>query len=335
MRLVHAVCICLLLFLHVCASDNHAASSLPPFDPNVLSSKWYSEVYTLTGLLDDQTFVQTQMMVTNIGLGDSNAACEMLVLHFGEKPVKTSRRFKKTFWRYADEPNPTLSIGSCCLTQVGETTRCVISLDGISAAISLGRPAGLPKSPDTILTRDASKKFLTYEVLIPWARLRTTLRLPGRPEKELQGFGLVEHTRSVGFPKDFSRGWISFYGGREGGQFLAIFHFPACKSSGAVGWSWDSREGSPKAMVGLQTVMKTTGTFSILPTVTALHDPSFIIEGQQSLCRFSLIDEIGPLLGNIVRLIVGNPVTRFYLAQARVSAEQSPIEGVLEIMNLE
>ncbi len=335
MRLAYAVCICVLPCVPVCASSNRAASPLHPFRPNVLSSKWYSEVYTVTGLYDDRTFIQTQMMVTNIGLGDSNAACEMLVLHCGEKPDKTSRRFNKTSWKYSDKPNPTLSIGSCRLMQDGESTTCVLSLDSTVASISLDRPPGSLQSPDTILTGGAPMKFYTYEVLVPWTRTLTTLRLPGHPEKQLQGFAMMEHSRSVGFPKDFSRGWISFYGSGAGSQFLAIFHFPAFKASGAVGWTWDSREEAPKPMTGLRTVMKTTGTCGILPSVASLQEPSFIIDGQQSLYRFSLIDELGPILGNIVRLIVGNPVTRFYRAQARVAPDQPVIMGVLEIMNLE
>ena len=71
-----------------------------------------------------------------------------------------------------------------------------------------------------------------------------------------------------------------------------------------------------------------------LPVITASH-ALFVISGQQSLFRFSIIDELGPILGNIVRLIVGNPVTRYYRAQAQVSPDQAPIEGILEIMDFE
>jgi hypothetical protein len=314
-------------------------SSTHPFNPKVLSSKSYSEVYKLTTLYDDQTFIQTQMIITNIGLGDNNAACVILVLHPGEKANKTSRRFKKSSWKYSAAPNPTLSIGSCSLTQEGESTRCVMSLDSTMATISFDQPPRSAPSPDTIAGDAASKKFYSNEAIVPWTRLRATLRLPGFPEKQLQGFGMLEHSRSVGFPKDFSRGWIIFYGSRPGSQFLAEFHFPASasKASGAVGWTWSDRDQTPKALSGLQMVMKLceNGTHAnAFPLVTA---PSglFVISGQQSLLRFSLIDELGPILGNIVKLIVGNPVTRFYQAQAKVSTNQAPIEGILEIMNFE
>jgi hypothetical protein len=331
--LIDVVCICLVCCVPVFSSE----PSPRPFDPKILSSKTYSEVYKLSALYDDQTFIQTQMIVTNIGLGDSNAACEILVLHAGERPNKICRRFKKNCWKYSDSPCPTLSIGSCSLSHDGKSTTCVMALDGTIATISLDLPSTPAAFPDTIVVGAASKKFYTNEVIIPWTRLTTTLRLPGLPEKQLQGSGMLEHCRSAGYPKDFSRGWISFYGRKPGGQFLADFHFPAGKTSGAVGWTWMNQDKMPKPLAGLQMAMKLceNGTHAnAIPFVTA-PNALFVISGQQSLFRFSLIDDLGPILGNIVKLIVGNPVTRFYWAQARTAPGQPPIEGILEIMNFE
>lgn len=335
--LVDAMCICLLCCVPIFSSDNVSPSSLHPFNPKVLSSKGYCEVYKLTALYDDHTFIQTQMIVTNIGIGDSNAACEMIVLHSGEKPNKTNKRFKKSGWKFSDGPDPTLSFGPCFLTQEGESTRCVMALDSTMADIILDRPPRTGISPDTILADNASKKFFFNDVLIPWTRLRTTLHLPGCPKKQLQGFGMLEHARSVGFPKDFSRGWVWFYGYRESSQFLACFHFPTHPVSGAIGWTWTSPGQAPHPMAGLQMVMKPTNNHTNengLPFVTGPNS-SFIIDGRQSLFRLTLIDDLGPFLGYISRFFVGNPVARFYWAQAQISPGQAPIEGILEIMNFE
>ena len=103
-HLFNAAGICLLLFFFARASE----SGRHPFNPELLSSKSYSEIYTLTTLYNDQTFIQIQMVVSNIGLCDGNAACEMLVLHSGEKSKKTFKRFKKVLLEIFGYTNPSL-----------------------------------------------------------------------------------------------------------------------------------------------------------------------------------------------------------------------------------
>jgi len=168
-------------------------------------------------------------------------------------------------------------------------------------------------------------------------RLRATLRLPGFPEKQLQGFGMLECSRSAGYPKDFSSGWISFYGCRESRRFLANFHFPPRSSSGAVGWIWTNQDKAPISVAGFKTVMSRRENYSgenLLPVVSFLSS-AIAIAAKEKLFQFSIVDELGPLLGNVVRLIIGNPVTRYYRAQARISPGQQQIEGILEVMNFE
>ena len=339
--LVNSLWICLLWCAAMSSSGEVISSSPHPFGPTVLPGKSYSETYKLSALCDDQTFIQVQMMITNVGLGDSNAACELLVLRPGEKPSKTSRRFNKTRWSFSATPRPTLSIGPCRLWQDGESTGCLIAFDSITASILIDRPARSQQSPDTIAADKAFKKFYVNEALVPWTRLSTALRMPRLPEKQLKGFGMLERSRSVGYPKDFSNGWISFYGstavGAGGTQFLAECHFPASKAPGAIGWTWNDRDHVPKPLSGLQMVMKRKADGAhetALPILTEPH-AALVISGEQSLFRYSIVDELGPMLGSVVRLIIGNPVTRYYRAQAHVSDDQSPVEGILEIMNFE
>jgi hypothetical protein len=312
-----------------------------PFGPTVLPSKSYSEVYKLSALFDDRTFVQVQMMITNVGLGDSNAACELLVLRPGEKPSKTCRRYNKTRWNFSAAPYPTLSIGPSRLSKEGESARCLIAFDSIVAEISIDKPAGFGQSPDTVVADKALKKLYVNEVLVPWTRLSTALRMPGIPKKQLNGYGMIERSRSVGYPKDFSNGWISFYGSTAaaagGTQFLAECHFPASKAPGAIGWTWNDRDHVPKPLSGLQMVMKRKADGAhetALPILTEPHS-ALVISGEQSLFRYSIVDELGPMLGSVVRLIIGNPVTRYYRARALISAGREPADGILEIMNFE
>lgn len=326
-----------LCFTPACFSNESVQSQLHPFRPDILPSKSYSEVYKLTTLYDDQTFIEAQMIITNVGLGDSLAACEILYLHAGDTPVKTNRRYKRTDWNYSDAPNPSLSIGRCRLSQKAGSIGCDMDLDGADIRMSLDLPQKSSLEADTVVADKVGRKFCVNEVLVPWTHIQTILRLPGSPQKVLQGVGTLEHSRSVGYPKDFSRGWISFYGCCSDTRFLANFHFPTQPCSGAIGWTWTERDASPKPMSGLQTVMKAKENClreNSLPVVTAPKE-ALVISGEKGLFRFSVIDDLGPFLGSVCKLVVGNPVTRFYWAQAQVKPGQKPIEGVLEIMNFE
>ena len=55
----------------------------------------------------------------------------------------------------------------------------------------------------------------------------------------------------------------------------------------------------------------------------------------KTLFRYSVVEDLGPILGTVVRLVAGNPITRYYWAQAHISCDAPPIDGVLEIMNFE
>jgi len=333
MTFVEIASICLFICFPVFSSNKLNPAVNHPFEPNILSSKNYSEIFTLTAVYDDQTFIQTQMIITNIGLGDNNAACEMLVLHPGTTSYRTSKRFQKPCWKYSEVPFPTLAIGTCLLAQQGELTKCVVAIDSSMEEISVDRSPKTIKLLDTIFDSSTSKKFYTNEVLIPWTKLRTTLRIPGCSKKQLTGYGMLEHSRTTGYPKDFSHSYISFYGSQAGNQFVANLHFPNNSESGAVGWIWDGRDHLPTPVEGAQ-MLENAPAFSskdhCLPHIFKPHS-SFSISGRQGLFRLTFMDELGPILGNIVRVFAGNQVTSFFTALAQVAPGQPPIEGILVI----
>ena len=329
--------ICLFFCFPIFSSNKFNPSVNNPLEPNILSCKNYSEIFTLTALCDDETFIQTQVIITNIGFGDSNAACEMLVLHPETTPYRTCKRFKKTCWKYLNAPSPTLAIGSCFLAQEGESTKCVVAIDSSMVEISLDRLPKVMRLLDTILDCSTSKKFYTNEVLIPWTRLRTTLQIPGCSKKQLTGFGMLEHSRTTGYPKDFSQRYISFYGCQAGNQFVANLHFPKNSGSSAVGWVWNGRDRLPMPVEGAQ-MLENAATFSskdhCLPHIFKPHS-SFSISGRQGLFRLTFLDELGPFLGNIVKVFAGNQVTCFFAASAQGTLGQPPIEGILVVTDFE
>jgi hypothetical protein len=121
-----------------------------PLKPTFLTNGSYCEAYKLSALLDDETFIETEMMVTNIGFRDSNAACQILVLHPGEGRWKASKRFGKAEWNYLDTPNPALSIGHCRLTQEKDSTVCTMAFGNATVTLFFKVVPNPVKTPATI-----------------------------------------------------------------------------------------------------------------------------------------------------------------------------------------
>ena len=316
-----------------------------PLKPTFLSNGSYSEVYELSAVLEDETFIQALMVVTNVGLRDSNAVCQILVLQPGEAPWKASKRFGKTGWNYSDTPNEALSIGHCRLAQVKDSTTCTMAFGNATVSLSFDvtpnpvtLPASLNVSDEQLPLRGkASSKFYRYELLIPWSGLQATINLPGSPKKVVSGSGILVHSRSVGYPKDFSRGWVYFYGCSSGCRFLANFRFQPHDTGGVVGWIWKGNEQTPQPVTGMQVIYESPVVNGKKMTHVAVSptDSSFAITSRLELYRFSIIDDLGPILGAIIKLVLGNPVTRFYNAQVTLSPENPPLQGILEVMRFE
>ena len=331
---------CLLL----CSISGAWAESAHPLKPVFLLNRSFSEEFELNAVFGDGTFIQTQMLVTNAGVSDSNAACQIIMLHPGDKPLKEAKRFGRAGWNYADTPQEALSIGKCRLSSVNASTVCTMALDKSTVTLSFNEAPGPVKLPPTLnvgeekTLKGKAAVFYGHELLIPWSRLQATIRLPGYPEKTLSGFGTLVHTRSVGYPKNFSRGWVYFYGCRSGSRFLMSFRLPPHDTGDAVaGWVWKDGLPEPQPLIRMHVLYGSSKAGGKKETSVAMlaPDSSFSIASVHELCRFSIIDDLGPFVGPIIRLVLGNPVTRFYKAEVTLSPLRPPEEGFLEVMRFE
>jgi hypothetical protein len=309
--------------------------------PTILSNGSYTEIYTLTAQHEDQSLVQVRLMVTNIGPGDKNAGCQILSLQPAAKSWQASKRFDNKEWTYADAPNPRLSVGPSRLEILPGMTRVDANLQGGQVKITLtGQPAPIkPRYTDVTAGRKGSKsKFLESEMLIPWSKLETTLNIPGVGIKHLRGYGMLEHSRSVGYPMDFSRGWVVFRGNQsEEGRFMASFRLPPQENAPAVGWIWQASEKRPVPLNGLRIGTESAvidGKKQDVQVISAM-DNSFRITGTQKLLSYSVMDDVHPFIRRIVQALVGNPVTSYYVAKAQLSSGQNPEPGVLELTQVQ
>jgi hypothetical protein len=305
--------------------------------PVLLDNKSFTEIYTLSAFHDDHTFVQIQLTITNLGTENNNAACKALVLHPPEKPWKANKNYNRHQWNYSDVPDPALSVGSSTITLHKDNTQVVAILGGGSVDITLAETSSPVKPPHTDFPKDVSGKFYSYDMIIPWSKLKTTITMPGKPPYTMQGYGMLDRARSVGTSRDICRGWVTFRGYGAGNRFCANFRLPPQENSPAVGWTWKNGDTKPVAMTGIRIQRE----FSIIDGkgvqthwVYAL-DNSFAITGTDLLYRYSFVDELGSLTGFLVKMVIGKPITTYYKAQARFDNGKPAVSGILELMTIE
>jgi hypothetical protein len=308
-----------------------------PLEPDILDHKSYTEIFTLTAMHDDRTFIQVQLTFTNLGVENRNAACKALVLKPPNKSWKVNEKFNQKEWSYSEASAPTLSMGVNTLSVVNGNTCLFARLGKGTVKITLhGLPAP-EKTPNVDFPKNASGKFYEYKTIVPWTRLETSLDVPGFPRQDLQGFGMLEQAKSVGTSRDVCRGWVTFRGFEGDSFFLADFRLPPRENSPAAGWIWKNGEQKPLAMTGLKIrreISTVDGKKKEDHIISAL-DNSFVISGRDLLYRYSFVDELGAFTGYVVKMVIGKPVTRYYDAEVRLSGGKQAMHGVLELMSIE
>lgn len=330
----------LLTYLFLAALPLHPKTAQSPalthaLQPIFCNDKSFTQVYALTAQHDDGTFVQIRFVVTNLGLGDRNAACNTLVLGDAKKPWKVSRKYNNQNWTYSCNPNPVLSIGPSQISLQQDKTYISVMLAGATIAITLDSAALEAKPPQARYTR--KHRFYEYSMLVRWSKAQTVLKLPDEPQRELHGYGMLEQTRSTTYPSDICKGWVTFRGYRADGHFLASCPVPRNEDSAAVGWIWasDGTEPDSRTLFSIRSDSKTSaGKNKEFETILASNQ-SFYIKPRKLLYRYSFIDALGPIIGTIVKLLVGDPVVYYYSAQAQPTPGEPAIHGVLEVMKIE
>jgi hypothetical protein len=322
------------ILLHSAFAAQEAGRAL---EPVLLGAKSYVEIFTLTAMHDDHTFVQVQMTFTNLGLKNRNAACKALVLNPARKPWKANEKFNGKQWSYSDAKVPTLRVGTNTLMALKDKTCLFADLGTGTVNISLqGVPAPI-ETPNIAFPKNASGKFYAHTIIVPWCRVETTLDVPGFPREELHGFGMLEQARSVGTSRDVCRGWVTFRGFEGDNYFLADFRLPPKENSPATGWIWKHGQHEPHAMTGLRIGSEFSivdGKKTEVPIVSAL-DSSFRISGRGLLREYSFVDELGTFTGTLVKLVIGKPLVRYYDADVELSGGKPALHGVLELTTIE
>lgn len=304
--------------------------------PKFTGSESFIQSYTVTAQFNDSTVVQIQYVLTNVGIGDRNPACKILLLSGEAPPLVWGKKFGSFVWQHASTPREqSLTMGPNRIDVDREQTRVVAGDDTLRAEITFDcGPATMP-TPQANLA--AKGRFYEYTLPLRWMPVHVVLKRAGALVVDTDGYGMFEVYRSTSFPAEICRGWISFRAYGDTRAFNANFRLPPGDSTYPTGWIWYGDAPAPVSIKGSKIAVTFTGAPKDHPAPGPLRAPdsSFCIRPGRLLCRYSFVDELGAVRGVLVRLIVGAPTVYFYRADVVLKGNDTPIPGILEVMRTE
>lgn len=308
-------------------------------EPQLDEDDNYSETLTAIADLEDGTYVQLQLNVSNLGVGDANGGCRMLVVEPAQKAWTATERVGRDAWKASAGE---LAITTCKAETGNGATTMQGQLD--KGAVKLAFAAGIqPRSPpDSKITVEG--KSFAYAIAIPWAKVEATLALPGRAERKVAGFGYMDHSRSTTLPAQLATRWVRFRALGAGDSMLLLAR--NLPDGSLRGWLWREKEPFARPLANLKlTRVDAKDQAKGYSIEGAAGDLTFSIAVESQLYRYAPVEEYG-VLGVMARAVVGNPVTRTYRAtvdtQAAAlgttlapAAPPKPKRGILEVQHVQ
>ena len=289
-----------------------------PLEPQPLSVRTYAESYTF--IADAQgTYVQIQLAISNLGDKPGKGGCRLLVVGEGE-PWEDRRQVYRENWGFESAPHPTLRVGTCSVEALPGATKVVIPQD--SGTLTIVYAASLTAIHPPFARIEVESTFLENEVLLPWSAVEVKLERHGFPPRVLKGQGFSDHARSTSLPTMIAEGWVRFRGLAPTGSVLIQGRLLP-DEGGVEGWVWH-QGGEPQQLTRLLDYESKPGE---VIRMQASKDVYKIHVGPQ-LFRNAPVERIG-VMGHLVALIVGNPVTRTF--RAKLNGPHGTLSGILEL----
>lgn len=295
------------------------------FQPEPASSDNYGESYTFSADMDDGTFLQVQLSVTNLGPGTRTGICRATVKRPAEKAWTPQVRVGEKEWKY-DAAEGVLRMGPCTLKATASGTRVEAPLDkGLVRLDYALKPA--PASPDGSEVAVGEARY-RHEVLVPFAAVEAELKVPGASASEqLEGGGYADHTRSTVAPAKLAKRWLRFRALRGGTRLVLLAREGLDGRFGPV-YLW--QEGSaPRTYPRFE--LRRTGKKLQTAWEASLpgEEGPLKVRSTAQLLRSAPVEDLG-MLGGLVRPVVGSPVT--YLLRAVLERPGQPaLEGLMEV----
>ena len=316
----------LLLFLVIFITIPVTFAGIPSsiIKPSLIDDEFYSETFTLFADMDNGQYLYAQIGVSNIGPGDQNGLCRIMIFRPGENSINKSVLFKRSQWHFKDKPLATLTVGLCSLT-LDESNQLSFHghIENTSVHIKLDGSVQNNITPLSAIKKDNGQYF--SEILIPWSSATASSNIDDDKEHILNGFGYADHSVSTLLPADLASQWIRFRGINDVDSHLLLIQYPN-ETSDPVGWVWKQNE-SP------QTILKMKKNKAKMPFINIAMSNNkldkYAINAQQLIYRQAPLEEKG-LLGKVLSKFIGNPVTYTYRASMTTQSGKA-IKGILEV----
>jgi hypothetical protein len=300
------------------------ASAGPLFKPEPVKSDNYGESFTFSLDMDDGSFLQVQLSVTNIGPGTRTGICRATVKRPAEKPWAPQVRVGEKEWKY-DAAARALSMGPCSMKVTDAGVRVEAPLDKGLVRFELPvKPE--PRSPpgSEVVVGDGRYR---HEVLVPFSAVEVTLQKPGSEPELLDGGAYGDHTRSTVPPAKLARRWLRFRALRGDSRLVLLAREGQDGRFGPV-YVW--QEGSePRTYERFK--LNRTGTKLKTAWEASLEGEggALTVRSTALLLRSAPVEDLGMFAG-LVRPVVGSPVT-YVLRAVLERPGQQPLDGLMEV----
>lgn len=135
------------------------------------------------------------------------------------------------------------------------------------------------------------------------------------------------HFWVTAWPGELARQWVRVFGMSAEGAFIVISHYPPGKKEPATGSIWVPGASGPVAFESMQMVNMPEGNQRLS---ISSNNVTYRIFLQKQLYRHAPLEQAG-FLGRIIRLFIGNWVTRTYRALLEVPGFDGPVPAIVEI----
>jgi len=288
--------------------------------PEALAADEYAETFTFVGDLDDGTYVQLQLAITNIGPGQGTGLCRALVKRPGAAAWTSHARVSRREWRHeAGAAGELLTVGTCTAAS-GDGTRVRVALGGRTVALDFPEASTERAWPAAV-----QQGVRQYRAVVLQAFTPVTARLDGFGDAgPLAGGGYADHSRSDLAPTALARRWVRFRALRPPHQLLVLGRQQP-DGAWVAGWIWRRGE-APRALdaIALRRAAGRDGAWT-----ASLQDgpgASTVSSGAR-LHRHAPLEELGTA-GWLLSAVLDVPVTYTYRGTLEPGGA---VDGILEV----
>ena len=298
--------------------------SASPLKPHLLEPEAYSEVYTVFLELDNGVHAQIKLAVSNIGVGDGNGMCGILYID-EQGAMNAGSRFSKKDMDFSVSDR--LKIGTCSIVLTKNKIRVQALVKQNSIDVELLRKMQVIQPPGHLIQTEDG--FFDQQLLLQWAPIRLKAKIENRSAVETTGYGCIYHYWVTALPQALASNWIRVFGvAKEGAFYLNARFLP--KSQEVSGSLWMPGDKSPVTLQGAQLVWKDKKRYKI----------KFLYKGKRygllltrQLFREAPVEQAGVVLGGLIKMIVGNPVTYTYRASFDPGVAGLPARVIAEVID--